>query len=61
MDFNGEQRADLFEQTRENHKDAAPLFSSEAVDGSEIRKIKLNDFRGKWVLLFFYPGNFTPV
>ncbi|MGC8629363.1 MAG: peroxiredoxin [Candidatus Micrarchaeia archaeon] len=25
----------------------------------EIKKIKLSDYRGKWVLLTFYPGDFT--
>ena len=24
-------------------------------------KISLNDYRGKWVVLFSHPGDFTPV
>jgi len=38
----------------------APSFSTEAVieDGS-FKQIKLEDYRGKYVLLFFYPLDFT--
>jgi alkyl hydroperoxide reductase subunit AhpC len=38
----------------------APLFSADAVmpDGS-FRKVSLADYRGKHVLLFFYPLDFT--
>ncbi|SEM95153.1 peroxiredoxin (alkyl hydroperoxide reductase subunit C) [Mesobacillus persicus] len=41
--------------------DLAPLFSTEALDGNVISKLKLSDFKGKWVILFFYPSNFTSV
>lgn len=41
--------------------DRAPLFSADAVDGSEIRRIRLEEFKGKWLLLFFYPSDFTAV
>jgi alkyl hydroperoxide reductase subunit AhpC len=37
----------------------APSFEAEAVIGSEIKNIKLSDYRGKWVVLFFYPLDFT--
>jgi alkyl hydroperoxide reductase subunit AhpC len=37
----------------------APSFSLDAVDNLEFKKISLNDYRGKWVVLFFYPGDFT--
>lgn len=38
----------------------APQFSAEAVmDGGEIGKVSLNDYKGKWVVLFFYPLDFT--
>ncbi len=37
----------------------APDFELEAVDGSEFVKIKLSDYRGKWVVLFFWPLDFT--
>lgn len=37
----------------------APQFEAEAVIGSEIKNIKLADYKGKWVVLFFYPLDFT--
>jgi peroxiredoxin 2/4 len=40
----------------------APLFEVTAVvDGGEFKKIGLNDYKGKWVVLFFYPLDFTSV
>ena len=37
----------------------APDFEATAfVDGS-FKNIKLSDYRGKWVVLCFYPGDFT--
>ncbi len=35
---------------------AAPQFALKSQDGSEV---KLSDFRGKWVVLYFYPKDFT--
>lgn len=38
----------------------APQFTADAVfDGGEIKKINLSDYKGKWVVLFFYPLDFT--
>ncbi|MGA1845461.1 peroxiredoxin [Deferribacter abyssi] len=37
----------------------APLFEEDAVVNKEFKKIKLEDYRGKWVVLFFYPLDFT--
>lgn len=37
----------------------APDFKAEAVLGKEIKEIKLSDYKGKWVVLFFYPLDFT--
>lgn len=37
----------------------APEFSSEAFVDEDIKKISLSDFKGKWVILFFYPADFT--
>lgn len=38
----------------------APQFTAPAVfDGGEIKNISLSDFKGKWVVLFFYPLDFT--
>ncbi|MBT2758118.1 redoxin domain-containing protein [Mesobacillus foraminis] len=42
--------------------DAAPMFSAEGVvDGNQIREVRLEEYRGQWVILFFYPSDFTPV
>jgi alkyl hydroperoxide reductase subunit AhpC len=37
----------------------APPFTLDAVANLEFKKISLSDYRGKWVVLFFYPGDFT--
>lgn len=38
----------------------APHFAAQAVlDGGEIKDISLNDYKGKWLVLFFYPLDFT--
>ena len=37
----------------------APDFAGEAVIGTDFKNIKLEDFKGKWVVLFFYPLDFT--
>ena len=37
----------------------APPFTLDAVVNLEIKKVSRSDFHGKWVVLFFYPGDFT--
>jgi len=37
----------------------APNFELEAVVGKEFKKIKLSDYKGKWIVLYFYPLDFT--
>ena len=37
----------------------APPFTLEGVLNQEFKNISLSDYRGKWVVLFFYPGDFT--
>jgi peroxiredoxin (alkyl hydroperoxide reductase subunit C) len=38
----------------------APQFETQAVvDGGEFKRIALSDYKGKWVVLFFYPLDFT--
>jgi len=37
----------------------APSFTLDAVVNQELKKVSLSDYRGKWVVLFFYPGDFT--
>lgn len=38
---------------------AAPAFSSKAAKNGEIVDISLDDYKGKWLCLFFYPLDFT--
>ena len=38
----------------------APDFTMDAVvDGGKFQQIKLSDYKGKWIVLFFYPLDFT--
>lgn len=37
----------------------APLFTAPAFHNGEFTNVSLEDYRGKWVLLCFYPGDFT--
>ena len=37
----------------------APDFETTAYHEGGFKNIKLSDYRGKWVLLCFYPGDFT--
>jgi len=39
----------------------APNFSLEGVVEQEFKRVSLTDYRGKWVVLFFYPLDFTLV
>ena len=39
----------------------APDFEVKAYYKGEFTNVKLSDFRGKWTLLCFYPGDFTYV
>jgi Peroxiredoxin len=37
----------------------APAFSTNAYTNGQIKNISLQDYMGKWVILFFYSGDFT--
>lgn len=37
----------------------APLFEAQAYHEGKFENVNLEDYRGKWVLLCFYPGDFT--
>lgn len=37
----------------------APEFEAEAVRGNTFARVRLSDYRGKWVVLFFWPLDFT--
>lgn len=41
----------------------APDFTLQACkgDGSDFKEVKLSDYKGKWLVLFFYPLDFTTV
>lgn len=34
-------------------------YEIDAYQGEQFKKIKLSDYRGKWIVLFFYPADFT--
>ena len=37
----------------------APEFSLDAYHNGEFKKIGLADYKGQWIILFFYPRDFT--
>lgn len=37
----------------------APKFTAPVYHKGELKEISLEDYRGKWVMLCFYPGDFT--
>ena len=37
----------------------APAFKGQAVVKGEIKAISSEDYKGKWLVLFFYPLDFT--
>ncbi len=37
----------------------APDFTLEGVEGGRVRTFRLADYRKRWVVLFFYPADFT--
>jgi len=39
----------------------APDFIAEAYHQGMIKNVRLSDYRGQWVLVFFYPADFTIV
>jgi peroxiredoxin (alkyl hydroperoxide reductase subunit C) len=45
--------------TRAKVGELAPDFTLDTVVGKEFKKLSLSDYRGKWVVLFFYPLDFT--
>lgn len=37
----------------------APFFKADALVNSEFKSVSLDDYKGKWKVLFFYPLDFT--
>jgi peroxiredoxin (alkyl hydroperoxide reductase subunit C) len=42
-----------------NINDKAPEFTTKAFHENDVKEINLSDYKGKWVILFFYPADFT--
>lgn len=42
-----------------NINELVPNFEAEAYQNNDIKKVKLSDYKGKWVVLIFYPADFT--
>lgn len=39
--------------------ETVPEFSAECYHNDENKKVKLSDYKGKWVVMLFYPADFT--
>ncbi len=37
----------------------APNFKANAYYAGDFKQVELNSYKGKWVVLMFYPGDFT--
>lgn len=37
----------------------APDFEANAYFGGGFKNVRLSDYKGKWVVICFYPGDFT--
>lgn len=37
----------------------APIFETQAYINGDFKKVNLADYTNQWVMLFFYPGDFT--
>jgi NADH-dependent peroxiredoxin subunit C len=42
-----------------NINSLVPDFEVESYQNKDIKKIKLSDYKGRWVILIFYPADFT--
>ena len=49
----------MYEASKAEIGSPAPRFTLNGVVDLEIKKVALGDYKGKWVVLFFYPGDFT--
>jgi peroxiredoxin (alkyl hydroperoxide reductase subunit C) len=65
----GSEKKEAVKQTTEEGKEAkmarlkvgakAPDFEAPAYHAGKFGQVKLSDYLGKWVVLCFYPGDFT--
>jgi len=37
----------------------APNFTTDALIAGEVKSVSLSDYKDRWVILFFYSGDFT--
>jgi NADH-dependent peroxiredoxin subunit C len=51
-------RDEYCEQWLEINK-VAPNFAAQAFQNNETKQVKLDDYKGKWLVLVFYPADFT--
>jgi hypothetical protein len=61
---NGNQSTEIEENRKERQMtphvgQKAPDFAAPAYYKGKFTTVKLSDYAGKWVLLCFYPGDFT--
>ena len=42
-----------------NINEEAPKFTTKAFQTDEVKTVSLDDYKGKWVIIFFYPADFT--
>ena len=40
-------------------KEAIDFEANAFVEGEGFKQVKLSDYKGKWIVLCFYPGDFT--
>jgi len=40
-------------------KEAIDFEASAFISGEGFKPVKLSDYRGKWIVICFYPGDFT--
>jgi peroxiredoxin (alkyl hydroperoxide reductase subunit C) len=52
-------RAERSDAVRAQVGKPAPDFEATAYAGEGFENIRLSDYKGKWVALCFYPGDFT--
>ena len=58
MPAGAQQQQEVRKMTAQVGKPAPDFEASAFVDGG-FKNIKLSDYKGKWVVLCFYPGDFT--
>lgn len=46
-------------QERLEINDIAPRFIADALHNDDVKRINLDNYKGKWVILVFYPADFT--